>query len=214
MFRTLVALVIAVALAPAAWAQGYRIQAGDVLQMEVLEDTSLNRSLLVLPDGSVSVPLAGTINATGQSVESLKSAISAALAPNFASPPTVFLTVSQLNPRATAASNAAAQAAAAAAVTAATNTRTVAVYALGEVARPGRIDVEPGTTLLQFLAESGGMTKFAATKRIQLRRADRNSGLESVYNFNYKAVQAGAKAPVIVLQSGDVIVVPERRLFE
>ena len=211
MFKTLLALFVALVLAPAAWAQGsYRIQPGDVLQLEVIEDTSLNRSLLVLPDGSVSVPLAGTISARGQTVDSMRSAISAALAPNFAAPPTVFLTVSQLNPTATAAN----QAAATAAATQATNTKTVAVYAMGEVARPGRIDVEPGTTLLQFLAESGGLTRFAATKRIQLRRADKGTGLETVYNFNYKAVQGGAKAPVIVLRTGDVVVVPERRLFE
>ena len=211
MFKTLLALFVALVLAPAAWAQGsYRIQPGDVLQLEVIEDTSLNRSLLVLPDGSVSVPLAGTISARGQTVDSMRSAISAALAPNFAAPPTVFLTVSQLNPTATAAN----QAAATAAATQATNTKTVAVYARGGVARPGRIDVEPGTTLLQFLAESGGLTRFAATKRIQLRRADKGTGLETVYNFNYKAVQGGAKAPVIVLRTGDVVVVPERRLFE
>ena len=218
MFRTLVALFLALAMAPVftavAWAQGsYRIQAGDVLQMEVLEDTSLNRSLLVLPDGTVSVPLAGTVSATGQTIEALRGAISAALAPNFAAPPTVFLTVSQLNPRTQAVTAASAQTAAQAAVSG-TLAATVPIYALGEVARPGRIDVAPGTTLLQFLAESGGMTRFAATKRIQLRRADKDTGLESVYRFNYKAVQAGAKAPVIVLQAGDVIVVPERRLFE
>lgn len=202
MFRTLLAFALALVLVPAAWAQSsYRIKSGDVLQLEVLEDTSLNRSLLVLPDGTVSVPLAGTVQASGQSVDSVRSAIISALASNFASPPTVFLSVSQV--------------AQSAALTGAASTGpTIAVYALGEVAKAGRIDVAPGTTLLQFLAESGGMTRFAATKRIQLRRADHDTGLESVYQFDYKAVQAGAKAPIITLQSGDVIVVPERRLFE
>ena len=211
MFRTLAGLLLAVLIVPAAWAQsGYRIQPGDVLQMEVLEDPSLNRSLLVLPDGSVSLPLVGTVRANGKSVEAMRSSISSALAPNFAAPPTVFLSVGQLNPVTSAVTNA--QAAAAAA-----NVKpygTVSVYAMGEVANPGRLDVQSGTTLLQFLAESGGLTRFAATKRIQLRRPDTKTGTETVYNFNYKAVQAGAKAPVIVLRSGDVIVVPERKLFE
>ena len=85
---------------------------------------------------------------------------------------------------------------------------------MGEVNKPGRLDIEPGTTLLQFLAENGGLTKFAATKRIQLRRVDSKTGKETLYNFNYKAVQKGANAPVIVLREGDVVVVPERRLFE
>lgn len=211
MFRTLFGLLLAVILVPAAWAQSsYRIQPGDVLQMEILEDPSLNRSLLVLPDGTVSLPLAGAVVAKGQSVESLKAAISAALASKFASPPTVFLSVGQLNPTTTAVAQAAAGLAAQSVATG----NTVSVYALGEVAQQGLIPVEPGTTLLQFLAQSGGLTQFAATKRIQLRRADKKTGQESVYNFNYKAVQQGGAAPVIVLHDGDVIVVPERRLFE
>lgn len=211
MFRTLLGLMVAVLLVPAAWAQSsYRIQPGDVLQMEVLEDPSLNRSLLVLPDGTVSLPLAGSVVARGQSVESLKAAIAAALAPKFAAPPTVFLSVGQLNPTTTAV----AQASAGLAAQSVTSAGTVSVYALGEVTQQGLIYVEPGTTLLQFLAQSGGLTPFAATKRIQLRRADLKTGQESIYHFDYKAIQNGGKAPVIVLRDGDVIVVPQRKLFE
>lgn len=211
MFRTLLGLLLAVLLVPAAWAQSsYRVQPGDVLQMEVLEDPSLNRSLLVLPDGTVSLPLAGVIVAKGLSVEALKASIAAALAPKFAAPPTVFLSIGQLNATATAV----AQAAAGIAAQSVVSTGSVSVYALGEVAQQGLLGVEPGTTLLQFLAQSGGLTQFAAIKRIQLRRADRKTGQETVYNFNYKAVQQGAAAPVIVLRDGDVIVVPARRLFE
>lgn len=210
MFKTLLGLMLAVFLAPAAWAQGYSIQPGDVLQMEVLEDPSLNRSLLVLPDGTVSLPLVGSVRANGKSVEAMRNAISSALASNFASPPTVTLSVGQLNPVTAAVNNAAAQAAAA-------NYQpygTVSVYAMGEFNTQGKLDVRSGTTLLQFLAESGGLSRFAATKRIQLRRADKKTGTETVYNYNYKAVQAGAKAPAIVLREGDVIVAPERKLFE
>ena len=211
MLKTLLGLILAVVIAPAAWAQSsYRIQTGDVLQMEVLEDPSLNRSLLVLPDGSVSLPLVGAVAASGQSVDSMRSAISAALASKFAAPPTIFLSVGQLNPTTTAVANAAAGLAA----SNVTLAGKVAIYALGEVTKQGRVDVDPGTTLLQFLAESGGMTKFAAAKRIQLRRVDKKTGQETIYHFNYKAVQQGATAPVIVLRPGDVIVVPERKLFE
>lgn len=211
MIRTLLGLMLAVLLAPAALAQSsYRIQAGDVLQLEVLEDPSMNRSLLVLPDGTVSLPLVGAVKASGQSVDGLKSAISAALAPKFAAPPTVFLSVGQLNPT----TQAVAQASAGLAAQNVTAYGMVSVYAMGEFNKPGRLDVRAGTTLLQFLAENGGLTKFASTKRIQLRRADSKTGQETVYNYNYKAVQQGAAAPVIILRAGDVVVVPERRLFE
>ncbi|MCB2114972.1 MAG: polysaccharide biosynthesis/export family protein [Rhodobacteraceae bacterium] len=211
MFRVLAGLLLAVLLVPAAWAQsGYRVQAGDVLQMEVLEDPSLNRSLLVLPDGNVSLPLVGNVRASGKSVEGLRAAISSALAPNFASAPTVFLSVGQLNPVTTAVTGALAQQAAA-------NVRpygTVTIYAMGEFNTQGAKNIKSGTTLLQFLAEAGGLSRFAATKRIQLHRPDKKTGSETVYKFDYKAVQAGARAPVIVLRDGDVIVAPERKLFE
>lgn len=211
MLRTLLGLLLAIILVPAAWAQSsYRIQPGDVLNMEVLEDPSLNRNLLVLPDGTVSLPLVGAIAANGKSVDGMRSAISAALASKFAAPPTIFLSVGQLNPTTQAVANAAAGIAA----SNVTASGLISIFALGEVNNPGRLDVEPGTTLLQFLAENGGLSRFAATKRIQLRRVDSKTGKETLYNFDYKAVQRGANAPVIVLHEGDVVVVPERRLFE
>lgn len=211
MFRIILGLILAVLIVPAAFAQGnYRVQPGDVLQMEVLEDPSLNRSLLVLPDGMVSLPLVGSIKATGQSIEGLRTAISSALAPNFASAPTVFLSVGQLNPVTSAVNTATANIIAADVTTG----NRISVYALGEVTNQGQLLVKRGTTLLQFLASSGGLTRFAATKRVQLRRTDKKTGMETVYKYNFKAVQAGASAPTLVLREGDVIVVPERKLFE
>ena len=81
--------------APMAVAQsaGYRIQPGDQLAITVLEDDTLNRQLLVLPDGRISVPLAGSIQASGRSVESVESAIADRLASNFAVRPSVFVSV-------------------------------------------------------------------------------------------------------------------------
>lgn len=189
------------AMADASLAQEarYRLQPGDKLQLDVLEDAGLNRQLLVLPDGTISVPSAGVIAAGGRSLAEVQTAITTALSPNFAKPPTVYLSVGQLNERATSGAGAAAVAG-------------TSVYAMGEVAKPGRIQVLRGTTLLQFLAESGGLTPFAATKRIQLRRTV--SGVERVTLFNYDDILAGKSVANPVLQKGDVIIVPQRRLFE
>jgi polysaccharide biosynthesis/export protein len=199
MIRSLLGALAALFIAGAAAAQGYQITTGDVLQIEVLEDPSLNRSALVLPDGSVSFPLAGTLRAAGRSITEFQTALASALAPNFAAEPTVFVTIGQLAPSARA--EIAPEA-------------TVDVYALGEFNQPGRFDLEPGTSLLQFLAASGGLTRFAATKRLQLRRRD-GAGQEVVYRFNLKAVERGGRIQgQLILQPGDVIVAPERRLFE
>lgn len=189
-------LLIAV---PAAYAQSnYRIQPGDSLAIEVLEDSSLNRSILVLPDGTVNFPFAGSIRASGKTAAQLQNEITAGIASNFASPPTVFVTVAQLAP-----------------VEAGAITDGINVYFVGEILTPGLQAVEPGTTFLQAVAQSGGFTPFAATKRVQLRRFDARTGRQSTFTMDFKALGRGANLTNnIVLQDGDVILVPERRLFE
>lgn len=193
-------VLAAFAFAPAFAQDGsYKIQPGDTLQMDVLEDASLSRPLLVLPDGSISVPSGGVVRAAGLTLPQVQDAVTAALAPNFAKTPTVYLSVGQLNPDAPKAGAGGAAAG-------------TTVYLMGEVAKPGTIAVPKGTTLLQFLAETGGLTPYAATKRIQIRRTV--NGEEKLWIFNYAAVMAGGPAPAITLQKGDVIIVPQRRLFE
>lgn len=181
---------------------GYRIRAGDVLRIEVLEDATLNRSALVPPDGRISLPLAGAVRAAGRSVEDVQAELSTRLAANFASPPNVFVSIERIAQSfATGAAPAAAP--------------TISIYVMGEAAKSGKISVAPGTTMLQMFAEMGGFSKFAATKRIQLRRADKASGTEKVYSFNYKDIESGTtKAGNTTLMDGDVILVPQRKLFE
>ncbi len=196
MRQILLAALAVLLTAPLALAQsaGYRIQPGDVLAITVLEDDTLNRQSLVLPDGRISVPLAGSVRASGQTVESVEQAIADRLASNFAVRPSVFVSVVSISEELD---------------------DTFPIYVLGEVNAPGVREVEAGTTLLQAIALAGGPDRFAATKRIQLRRMDPASGQERLYLFNYNAVERGGTIQsMITLREGDVIIVPERRLFE
>ena len=60
-------LIFSIFAATTAVAQsGYQIQPRDTLQVEVIEDPSLNRSVLVLPDGTIYFPFAGSVRASGQ----------------------------------------------------------------------------------------------------------------------------------------------------
>ena len=194
-FLMVVVLAAPMAVPGMALAQsaGYRIQPGDVLAVTVLEDETLNRQVLVTPDGRISVPLAGTVTASGQTVEAVERSIADRLASNFAVRPNVFVSV----------------------ITVDEEEETFPIYVLGRVAQPGLKEVEFGTNLLQSIALAGGFDDFAATKRIQLRRRDPATGEERLFLFNYKAVErGGAITAMITLREGDVIVVPERRLFE
>ncbi|WP_262386578.1 hypothetical protein ROLI_045150 (plasmid) [Roseobacter fucihabitans] len=176
----------------------YRVQPGDGLNIEVLEDSSLNRSVVVLPDGRFNFPFAGTILAAGRNAVQIQSAVTTAIQSNFSNPPTVFVSV------APSAQNAADV----------EKDGEIDVYFLGEVNTPGVISVEPGTTLLQAIAVGGGVTRFAAIKRIQVRRTNPQTGVQNVITLNYKALAKGTASNVIELKDGDVILVPERRLFE
>lgn len=201
MFSFLALIATAFVTTQAMAQNGYRIQTGDILTVEVVQDPNLNREVLVLPDGSVSFPFAGTVQAAGLTTAQVQAQIATGIAPNFAVQPTVFVTVSQVGEPAFVGGVAA--------------TRTIDVFYLGEVNDPGVQELAPGTTLLQGLALGGGFTNFAATRRIQLRRTNPHTGETTMVTLDYRAVSDGGilrNDPV--LAHGDVILVPERRLFE
>lgn len=199
-------LLAAVAGPVMAQDEGYRLRPGDVLQIEVIEDPSLNRSTLVLPNGSITVPLAGTLRAAGRTPDEVRAALIAALAPNFAAAPTVFVSVASVvqAPPPVIGGPAVAPI-----------ERTMDVYVMGEVGAPGLKKVVPDTNLLQFLAQAGPLTKFAADNRIELHRKDDN-GKARIYFFDLKHVAGGNGriSGVTQMAPGDVVVVQQRRLFE
>lgn len=194
--RILFAAILALFAANLGHAQSYSLEVGDVVTIEVLEDASLNRNALVLPDGNITFPFAGTVRAAGRSVAQVQQTLTQALAPNFAAAPTVFVSIAQLSSPPTAGSD-------------------ITVFVIGEVNAPGAKELERGITFLQALASTGGFTPFAATKRIQLRRTDPSTGEEAIFTFNLRAAGDGARISGNAgLRDGDVILVPERRLFE
>lgn len=201
-------LAAALLASPALAQSGYQLQPGDVVRVEVLEDPALNRSTLVLPDGSINFPQAGAIRAAGLSVDQVQSALSNALSANFATPPTVYASVASLAPPPLPSMGGAAASEAI--------VNGIKVYVMGEVSDPGLKEVEAGTNLLQFMAQAGNVGNFAARKRIELHRMDAATGTGRIYVFDLNKVGGGANriSGMTQLVEGDVVVVPQRRLFE
>lgn len=187
------ALVLgASARAQSAGAEEYRISAGDRLSISVLEDPGLNQTVLVRPDGRISLPLAGTVDAQDKTPEQLQAAIRRALGREFIEPPTVTVSVVGLGEEAL---------------------ELAKIYVIGQVGRPGALEVELPVDILQALALAGGPSAFAATERIQVRR--QGKGGETVLLFNFENVVDGlTPGGTFDMSDGDVIVVPERGLFE
>ncbi len=170
-------------------AQEYRVQPGDTLRVEVVEDASLNRVVLVAPDGRFALPGAGSVRASGLTISQIQANLTSRLAANFVTPPNVFVGIEGLAPE--------------------RDPRTIAIFVVGEGNTVGRVEIAPGTNLMQAIAQFGGFTNFAAVKRIQLRRGS------EVFNINYNSILDGSSTNGAVrMREGDVIVIPQRKLFE
>lgn len=200
LFKALAALIVFVSLGMPALAQNtdYRLRPGDVLRIEVLEDAGLNRTTLVAPDGRISIPLAGSVAAGGRTIETIQGELVSKLTGSFAAPPTVFVSIDRIAERKASTGGARVPARA-----------VIEVFVLGEAAKPGRLEIRRGSTVLEAFAQMGGFTKFAAKSRVQLRRAGK------IYALDYVAIESGRSAVGdTVLVAGDVILVPQRALFE
>lgn len=198
---SVVAIVVWLAAGLTAFGQGaYRLQPGDLIEITVIEDDKLNRQVLIRPDGRISLPLAGTVRASGRTPEALQSAISSRLSKDFVQPPNVTVSlVSLAQPRFGDDEE---------------EVELNTVFVVGQVANPGRFQypADEPITVLKALSLSGGPGAFAARKRIQIRRQTKDDVM--VFEFNYKAVESGRRLETdIELVDGDVIVVPERGFF-
>jgi len=114
-----------------------------VLRVEVIEDPSLNRSVLVSPDGRISMPLTGAIKASGKTIEDIQRELASGLAASFAARPNVFVAVERLfEPRIRPAATPAPD-------------PTIEIFVMGEVGKPGKV-----TKRIASLCRNGRLHTF------------------------------------------------------
>jgi polysaccharide export outer membrane protein len=158
----------------------YVIGAEDMLQISVWKNESLSRQLPVRPDGKISMPLLHDIQASGLTPMQLRDKIAVALA-EFMPNPEVSVTVLEV--------------------------RSYRVSVLGEVQKPGVLQLKAPTTVLEALALAGGFRDFASPSKIVIFRKD-NGGQTQRLRFNYNRAVGAAGEDNVTLRSGDVVVVP------
>jgi polysaccharide export outer membrane protein len=157
----------------------YRLGAGDKLRIEVYKDAQLSGPVQVRPDGKITMPLVGDIEASGRTPVELRDTIAAALQ-EYVKNPSVTVVVVE--------------------ATAAT------AYIYGEVTRPGPVTLNGDLTVIQALAMAGGLTEWAKAKAIKILRPG-PAGVQAV-PFNYREALEGYGTPVY-LRPGDTVVVPD-----
>jgi polysaccharide biosynthesis/export protein len=157
----------------------YRLSPGDKLRIEVYKDAQLSQSVQVRPDGKITLPLVGDMEATGRTPIELRDAIAKSLK-EYVTNPTVTVIV----------------------VEATVST----AYVMGEVNHPGAVTLQAPLTIMQALALAGGLKDFADAKNIRvLRKA--TTGVETI-PFNYKEAVKSSRPP-IYLRAGDTVIVPD-----
>ena len=185
-------LLFALSLATAHAQQALR--PGDTISISVWQDPKLDRTLVIGPDGYIGFPLVGQIRASGLTPRGLEDALRSRLSKNYTGQLDVSVALSAVNRELEDESK-------------------PKVYVSGEVLRPGPLFARPTINIAQAIALSGGLSPFAAARRIQIHRQVR--GVDEILLFDYKAYQAGIEPNNnIALRSGDVIIVPERGLLE
>lgn len=161
-------------------ASGYAVQPGDVLDISVWKEEGLQQEVLVTPDGRLSFPLVGNIEAKGQTVQQLSRLITEKIV-KFIPDPAVTVSLKQnLGNR---------------------------IYVIGKVNRPGEFPINRYVDVMQALSMAGAMTPFADRDDIRILR--RNGMTQQAIPFDYDEVEAGRNLEQnIILKAGDVVVVP------
>jgi polysaccharide export outer membrane protein len=166
---------------PQAVSPDYVLGNDDVLAISIWRDPEISRTVPIRPDGRVSLPLIGEVQAKGLTPKQLQANLTTALRTYMANPE-VTVIVQEV--------------------------RSSKFNILGEVARPGSYPLSKPTTVVDALAIAGGFRDFAKVKKIYILRVQPD-GSRIKIPFNYKdVVERNRFEKNVELQSQDTIIVP------
>jgi polysaccharide export outer membrane protein len=158
----------------------YRMHPGDLVLISVWREDTLVRQVVVLPDGSVTFPLIGRVEAAGLSAPELERNIALKLKKYLPDPVVTVVIVGIDGNRA---------------------------YVTGKVMHPGPVVINGPLTVLQAISLAGGLAKFADASGIKVIRV--RSGAQTAIPVNFGSIMSGDDLSTnIQLKAGDTIVVP------
>ena len=159
----------------------YVIGENDVLEVDVWKDKEISRTVPVRPDGKISLPLIGEIQASGMTPLQLQDDLAQRLKSFIANPQVAVIV---------------------------TDPRSHHFNVMGEVAKPGTYPLSQSTTVLDAISAAGGFRDFAKETKIYVLRTT-PGGSQQRLPFNYKdAIKGKNPEKNVVLKPGDTVVVP------
>lgn len=158
---------------------GYRVGVDDELMISVWHEPEFSQSVVVRPDGMITLPLLNDIKVAGLSTEELRSLVTEKLK-TVINDPQVTIIVKSI--------------------------KSLKVFLVGAVAKQGMFSLTSGLTVLELITEGGGLGPFAKSGSIYILRTVDGKQVRIAYNYK-KALEG--KMEDTVLQSGDKVVVPQ-----
>jgi polysaccharide export outer membrane protein len=158
----------------------YKLHQGDTVSVSVWRQDTLQKQVIVLPDGSITFPLIGRVEVAGLSTPEVEQRITAKLK-TYIPDPVVTVVVAGIDGN--------------------------RAYVMGKVIHPGSLIISGPITVLQAISIVGGFDKFADEGGIKVIRA--KPGGQEVLPVDYSRIISGKDMSTnIQLQAGDTVVVP------
>jgi len=164
----------------------YRIGVDDEVKVSVWQNPGLDVSVPVRPDGKISVPLVGDVEAGGRTPEEVAAEIQEKLK-TFVRDPQVTVILTQLR----------------------SHEYLSRVRVTGAVRTPVSVPYRQGMTVLDAVLAAGGTNEFAAADNTELYRKEGDGTRAYAVRLD-RILQKGDLATNYPVQPGDVITVPER----
>ncbi len=152
---------------------------GDVLKLYFPGAAEYNGIQKIRPDGKISLPVVGEVQAAGKTLNRLQSDLAGRYQPHLTNSEVVVSLEASGKP----------------------------VILSGAVGLPGKLVLERPTTLLEAIMGSGGFKDFAVKKKVRLIRLVNGAYHTSIYDL--RDGLNGGSVPLIYLKPGDIVYVPQ-----
>jgi polysaccharide export outer membrane protein len=163
----------------------YRLQPGDVLEVQFRYSPEFNQTVTVQPDGYVSLEIGGDIKVAGMTVEQTRQAILRKASERLQDPVAIVILKEFQKPY---------------------------FVVAGEVSAPGKIEMRERVTAIQAIMLAGGLKEGAKASQIVVFRK-LNSDLAEVKVVNLKNIRRTADLENdLTLQAGDMVYVPRDKI--
>jgi len=160
--------------------ESYTLREGDVLDVSVWGEETLKKEVKVLPDGSITFPLAGRVDVSNATTTEVEKRITEKLK-TYLPDPQVTVVISGIEGN--------------------------RVYVIGKVLKPGPILLTSPMTVMQALSQAGGLDKFADSDDLKILRT--TQGVQNTISVDYDDLINGKNLNSnILLKTGDTILVP------